>query len=76
MWTRPLSAVLAPAWGTHVLETAAGLSSASIVSLLSESVWTNYLIIVGLAGAYYFLAHVLYRQVERLVRRTGGLQSY
>lgn len=76
LWTRPLSAILAPTWGTHLLETSAGLSSAPILNLLPAGLWVNYLIIAALAVVYYLIAHVLYRQVERLVRRTGGLQSY
>lgn len=76
LWTRPLSAVLAPAWGTHVLETAAGLSSPSIVSLLPEAYWVNYLVLIGLAVVYYLIAHQLYRLVEWVARKRGGLQSY
>jgi ABC-2 type transport system permease protein len=76
LWTRPISAVLAPTWGTHVLETAAGLSSPAILDRLPEAYWVNYLILVFLAVVYYFIAHQLYRLVERIARRLGGLQSY
>jgi len=76
LWTRPISAVLAPTWGTHVLETAAGLPSPTILALLPEAYWVNYLILVFLAVVYYFVAHQLYRLVERIARKLGGLQSY
>ena len=76
LWTRPLSAVLAPTWGIHILETAALPSLQRIAGLLPEAYWVNYLVLVGLAAVYYLTGHWLYRLVEQAARKLGRLHTY
>jgi ABC-2 type transport system permease protein len=69
LWTRPLSYSLAPAWGNLALAQSAGY-------LISGSMLVTYLALAGLAVAYFVAGHYLYRMVERIVRKQGGLGKW
>lgn len=75
-WTRPISVVLAPTWGSSVLERAVGLSSPSILTCLPGTYWSSYLVLIMLAITYYLVASWLLRSVERAARRSGSLHTY
>lgn len=68
LWTRPLSAVLAPTWGSQALNAAAGLGQ--------QAFWPAYLWLVGLGGAYFLIGWLAYRWIERLARAKGGLSLF
>jgi ABC-2 type transport system permease protein len=68
LWTRPFSYLLAPTWGSRVLNLAAGIGT--------DALWPSFLWLAGLALAYYGIAQIAYRQIERLARKTGGLNLY
>ncbi len=69
LWTRPLSASLAPTWGNLALNQAAG-------KVVVAAMWPNYLWLIGLSVAYLVVARVLFRRVEYLVRQAGSVEEW
>ncbi len=69
LWTRPLSASLAPTWGNLALNQAAG-------KVVVAAMWPNYLWLIGLSVAYLIVARVLFRRVEYLVRQAGSVEEW
>jgi len=68
LWTRPLSNLLTPTWGSIILNQAASQAGGNMLP--------NYLWIVGLSIIYLLLAWVLYRRVEYLALRAGTLEQW
>lgn len=68
LWTRPLSAALAPTWGNLALNQAAGL--------LAGTPWLNYAWLVGLSAVYLVIARLLFRAVEHRVRHAGSMEEW
>lgn len=68
LWTRPLSNILTPTWGSIALNQAA--------SSLHGSMLPNYLWICGLSVIYLLIAWVLYRRIEFLALRAGTLEQW
>lgn len=68
LWTRPISALLAPTWGNILLNQASGL--------LGGSFMPNYLWLIGLSILYLAIARVLYRRVEYLALQAGTLEKW
>ena len=42
----------------------------------SDVLWPSFAWLAVLALAYYLIAQIAYRQIERLARKTGGLSLY
>jgi ABC-2 type transport system permease protein len=68
VWTRPLSAALALAWGNLVLNQTAGS--------LPGSAANSFLWLVGLAIVYILIALGLYKRVEYRARKAGNLEMW
>jgi ABC-2 type transport system permease protein len=67
-WLKPLSSILAPTWGNLALGAAAGL--------VADNPWVIDLYLIGLSLIYLFIARLLFKQVEFLVRRDGSMEVF
>jgi len=68
IWTRPLSASLAPMWGNLVLNQAAGSLTGNPINGIA---W-----LVGLSILYLLIAFGLYKRVEYRARQAGNLEMW
>jgi ABC-2 type transport system permease protein len=68
VWTKPLSALLAPTWGNVILNKAAS----QIIGNLS----LYYLYLLALSGLYLLIAWILFRRVEFMAMKRGSLEVW
>jgi ABC-2 type transport system permease protein len=68
IWTKPLSALLAPTWGNVLLNQAAS----QVIGNFS----VYYLYLLALSGLYLLIAWILFRRVESLAMKLGSLEVW
>jgi ABC-2 type transport system permease protein len=72
LWTRPLSNILAPAWGNQAMNMAAGIGAGFLV----DNVWVSYAWLVGLSAVYILIARFLFKKIEFMIRETGSMEEW
>jgi ABC-2 type transport system permease protein len=68
VWTKPLSAILAPTWGNILLNQAASQAVGNFT--------IYYLYLLGLSILYLLIAWLLFRRVESLAMRFGSMEVW
>ena len=68
VWTKPLTAVLAPTWGNILLNKAA--------TQVVGDFGIYYLYLIGLSILYLFIAWALFRRVESLAMKLGSMEVW
>ena len=68
IWTKPLSALLAPTWGNVLLNQAAS----QVIGNLS----LYYVYLLALSGLYLLIAWILFRRVESMAMKKGSLEVW